>query len=108
LSAQDQRIGKRANGCFVSGWWREVDLFSPISLALVFGQGGRALRIPKLIERSLEIIRRVQVVLKQKLNGAFTRLTSHTHSEKDGGEMPGEERKFSCPLPQISTTRLLL
>jgi hypothetical protein len=52
----------------------------------------------KLIECSLEIIRRIQVVLKQKLNGAFTRLASHTHGEKDGGEMPREERKFSSPL----------
>jgi hypothetical protein len=44
------------------------------------------LGVPKLFQRRVEVLGRVQIVLKEKLNSAFTRISSHSHASKDGLE----------------------
>jgi hypothetical protein len=37
---------------------------------------------PKFIQRPLQILRRIQIVLKQELHGAFARFASFAHKSK--------------------------
>jgi hypothetical protein len=77
--AADERFGKEAFLGFLGGGWRKVNRLSPVGRAFVVGNGGGALGVPKLAERPLQIFRRTQVVLKQKLNGPLAGFASFAH-----------------------------
>jgi len=51
-------------------------------------EGGGALRLPETIERRLEIGGRIQIVLKEKLHGAFARLAACAHAFRMGKHPP--------------------
>ena len=71
---------KQAHRRFARSGRRQFDGLPPVGRAFVSGDGGGALRIPKFVQRSLEVVGRVQIVLKQKLHGAFARLAAFSHS----------------------------
>ena len=47
--------------------------------------GGGALRVPEFVQRPLQILRRIQVVLKQELHRVFARFASFAHETKSKG-----------------------
>jgi hypothetical protein len=63
-SAPDQRFGKKSHGGFIRGEGRQLGMLTPGGRALFFGDRRGSLRIPKLVERRLKILRRIQIMLK--------------------------------------------
>jgi hypothetical protein len=57
---------------------------------MAFHVGVEAGGLPKMIERHLEILRRIQIVLKEKLKGPFPGLAALAHERNLGvvGEGP--------------------
>jgi signal transduction histidine kinase len=87
--AADQGIGKEPGGGFIGrgrGDGRAV--FEDLA-ALVVGEVGDLVAFPKQSERRLEICRRIEIVLKQELYRAFSRLPSYAHSPANMGHNPG-------------------
>ena len=78
--AADERFGEEARLGLVGGGRRQLDGLSPMSRAFVIGDGGGALGVPEFIERPLQILRRTQIMLKQKLDGAFARFAAFAHN----------------------------
>src|SRR5207244_2667175 len=52
---------------------------APFGVALFVGDRRRLLGLPELIERLIEILGHIEIVLEQKLDGAFPRFASHAH-----------------------------
>jgi hypothetical protein len=84
--AADERLGEQPRLGLLGGGRRQLDLLSPMRRAFFLGDGGGALRIPEFIQRPLQILRRIQVVLKQKLHGAFARFASFAHNRSHAAE----------------------
>ena len=63
--AADERFGEKPGRGLFGGGRREFGMFSPGGRALVFGDGGGALGLPKFIERAVEFLRRTQIVLER-------------------------------------------
>src|SRR5882724_7741767 len=84
--AADQGVGEEADGGFLGGGFGQFDLLAPGGAALFAGDGGGLLRVPELVQGVVQLFGRIQVVLKQKLHGAFARLTSLAHNADDGAE----------------------
>ena len=78
--ATDERLGKKAHGGFVGGGRGQRDGLAPRGHALFLCDGGGALGVPEMIERRLEILGRVHIMLEQKLHGAFARFPSLSHT----------------------------
>src|SRR6266540_1006332 len=76
----DERFGKSLRGQFVGAERGQFGPLAPLGLAFVLRNGGSALRLPELRERLVEVLGRVEVMLKQKLDGAFPRLTAFAHA----------------------------
>ena len=60
----NHRLGKMPHGRFVRGRRRQLKLLAPAGGAFLFGDRRRALRIPELIQRLVQVLRRIQVVLE--------------------------------------------
>jgi hypothetical protein len=75
----NQWVGEKPGRGLVRRWRGQFDRLSPGGSGFIGGQRRGVLRLPKHLQRRLEILRRIQIVLKQKLDGAFARLTSLAH-----------------------------
>ena len=62
--AADERVGELAHGHFFGGGGGQFDFLPPGGVALVLGERGGLLGTPEMIQRLVEIFRRIQVVLK--------------------------------------------
>ncbi len=77
--AADERFGEQPHlGLFGRGR-RQFGDFAPFGGAFFVLDGGGALGIPERRQFQFQIVRRVQVMLKQKLHGAFARFSSFAH-----------------------------
>jgi len=72
--ASNQRVGEQAHFGLLGGGRRQFDRLAPGGRAFFPGDGCCALRVPEFIERPIQVFRRVQIVLEQKLHGTFARL----------------------------------
>ena len=73
------------------------------------GNGRGALRLPEFLQCPVQVLRRIQFVLKQKLDGAFTRLASFAHKSKSTGKSPkakAQSRTMRCVSEHIHTCLL--
>src|SRR5439155_7530139 len=95
--AFDERISNEANGSLLHRGGRQCHFLTPGSCALLFGDGRRALGIPELSQSRVQIRRRIEIMLKQELNGALARLASFSHNLNHAAEMPWDKRKISNP-----------
>ena len=78
--------------------------FAPVRRAFFVLDGGGALGIPELRQLQLEIVRRVQVVLKQKLHRAFARFASFAHEIKsNAAEVQSLKREMSNNCARLWT-----
>src|SRR2546430_2644086 len=78
--AANERLGKQPHNKLLRGGRKQLDFFSPGGRAFVFGERGGLLRNPELIERLVQIAKKIQIVLKQELHNAFPRFTSNAHT----------------------------
>src|SRR5438046_9767576 len=78
----NKRFGEEPHGGFLGGRQRQLDFLSPGGRAFFFRERGGLLRDPELVERRLQIFRRLQIVLKEELNSAFPRLASSAHTRE--------------------------
>jgi hypothetical protein len=76
----NKRFGKEPCFSFGRSGRREFGGLAPSGRAFVLGDGRSALGLPEFIQRTAQILRRTQVVLKQELDRAFARFTSFAHS----------------------------
>ena len=83
--AADERVGEQPRLGLLGGRRRQFEWLAPVRRAFFLVNGGGALRIPEFLQRPLQILRRIQVVLKQKLHGAFARFTSFAHESNSKG-----------------------
>src|SRR5688572_294198 len=79
--ASNQRVREQTRGCIFRTGGRQFNPLAPRGLVFI-RQSSPALSIPKMFQRRIEILRRIQIVLKQELNGAFARLTSLSHARQ--------------------------
>ena len=77
--AADERVGEQARLGLLGGRRRQFDRLAPGRRAFFLGDGRGALRVPEFIQRPVQILRRIQIVLKQKLHGAFARFAAFAH-----------------------------
>jgi len=80
--AADEWLGEQPHLGFPGGGRRQLNLLSPMRRAFFLGDGGGALRVPELIQRPLQILRRIQVVLEQELHGVLACFASFAHEAK--------------------------
>jgi len=80
--AANERFGKDPGSGLLGSGRREFDFFPPGGRSFIFGEGGRALRVSKLVERLVHVGRWIQIVLKEKLHRAFARFTSSSHTNQ--------------------------
>ena len=74
--AADEAVGKLAGGQFRGAGGREVGFQAPGGGGFFLGDGRGALGIPKLVQRLVQVVVWIEVVLKKKLHGAFARLSA--------------------------------
>src|SRR6185503_2356479 len=67
-----------------------------------FRERGRALRVPKLVERLVHVGRRIQIVLKEELHRAFARFASSSHTNLRCSMRDKGGRKNCDAQPSIS------
>jgi len=60
------------------------------------GDGGGALRVPELIQRPLQILRRIQVVLEQELHRVFARFSTFAHKSTQSCRRTGWWETKNC------------
>ena len=77
--AANERVGKQPRLGLPGGRRRQFVGLAPRCRTFFLGDGRRALRVPEFIERPVQILRRIQIVLKQKLHGAFARFAAFAH-----------------------------
>jgi len=80
----------------VHGGRRQFNRLTPGGRTFFFRDGCRALRLPKLVERFLQFLRRIQIVLKPELDSALARFTSFAHKEKSANKPM--MRKANSPI----------
>src|SRR5208283_4500228 len=85
-SASNERVGEGAHCGFLSAGGRQLERLAPMGGALLVGDGGGALVLPKLVQRRIEVLRRIQLMLKEELYGALPRLASFAHNSNHAVE----------------------
>jgi hypothetical protein len=83
--AADERLGEQPRLGLLGGGRRQLHLLPPVCRAFFIRNGGPALRVPEFIQRPLQIIRRVQIMLEQELHRVFARFTSFAHEAESKG-----------------------
>ena len=82
--ALDERVGEEPRLGLRDGRRWQFGLFAPLGHAGFFIlDGGGALGIPENLQLRRQVGQRVQVMLKQKLHGAFARFSSFAHGTHD-------------------------
>ena len=81
--AADERFGEQPDLRLVHGRRRQLGFLIPLGEAFFVLDGRRPLGTPELGQLQLEVLGRVQVMLKQELYCAFPRFASFSHSSAD-------------------------
>jgi len=87
----DQTVGEQAGGALVGAGGRQFDPLAP-GRAPRFEVVAHPLGVPELVESRPEILRRIQVVLKEKLHRSFAGLPALAHGPTIDQSPPGQER----------------
>jgi hypothetical protein len=77
--AADEGFGKQARLGILGRGRRQFGGLTPLGGTFFIFNGRRLLGAPELSQLEFQVLRRVQIVLKKKLHGAFTRFTSFAH-----------------------------
>src|SRR5260221_14215827 len=75
----NQRVGKKPNCRFLCCDRWQFGSLTPGCAPFFFSDGRGTLRFPKLLQRRLEVLRRVDIMLEQELHSAFACFASLTH-----------------------------